>query len=132
MRKLFVISALLVCNLSMAQAGESWQTVFEDASLSVAIDFASIRREKQIAMFRERQVMRKHELDQASMRRIQEVLYRRQADCSGRMLSELSRAVFSDQGVMIHYEARRPAQVKWEAPQTSRDARLIESVCGPV
>lgn len=131
MRKLFVISALLVCNLSMAQAGESWQTVFEDAAVSVAIDNASIRRQSQIAVFRERRVMLKPEIDQASMRRVQEIQYRRQVDCAGRMLSELSRAVFSEQGALIHYEANLPVQAKWESPQSGKDLKLIEMVCRP-
>lgn len=130
MKTLLALSALLIGISPKAQAGEAWQTVFEDASVSVAIDSASIRREKKIAVFRERHILRNQEVDMASLRRIQEIQYRRQADCSRRSLSELSRAVFSEQGALMQYEANHPSQVKWEAPRSGRDIKLIEAVCG--
>ncbi len=124
------MSAILFGILPEVQAGEAWQPVFEDGLIIVAIDTASIRREKQIAVFRERQVLRRPEVDPESMRHIHEVQYRRQADCSGRTLSELSRAVFSVQGTLVRYEANSPTSARWEPPQSDKDFRLIEAVCG--
>ncbi len=131
MRKLFSASVLFVCFQPMVQADEAWQFVFEDASVSVAIDSANIRRENQVAIFRERQVLIKPELDQSSLRHVREIQYRRQAHCGQKTLSELSRAVFSDEGALIHYQARNPAQAKGEAAQSGREVKLIEAVCGP-
>lgn len=130
MRKQFAVLALFLCGLPTAQGGEVWKPLFESDSVSVAIDMASIRREETIAVFRERQILLKPELDPASMRNIREVQYRRQIDCTGRILGELSRAVFSVEGTLMHYESSRPDAARWEPPQSEKDIKLIETVCG--
>lgn len=129
MSKFLVVLALSLGILPEGQAGEAWQPVFEDASVSVAVDSSSIRREGRLAVFRERMVLLKPELDQASMRPVKEVQHRRQIDCVGHVLSDLSRVVFSDQGALLHYEASRPSAVKWDAPKSDKDFKLIEVVC---
>lgn len=130
MKKCLATAALLSIVLP-AMAGEAWQPVYEDGLVSVAIDTASLSREKQSVKFREREIMLKPAIDPATMRRIQEIQYRRQADCTGRRISLLSRTVFSEQNSLIHYEANRPAATSWEPPQTGREFKLLEVVCGP-
>jgi hypothetical protein len=132
MRKYLHLAVLLLCmRLPAAQADEAWQLVYEDASLSASIDTANISRQAQMVIFREREILHKPELDPATMRKIQETQYRLQVNCTSRRLRELSRAVFSEQGALMHYEATSPAKAHWEAPQSEKDLKLLEAVCGP-
>lgn len=124
------MAALLLPITLPVMAGEAWQPLFEDGFVSVAIDAASLDREKQTVTFRQREIMLKPAIDPASMRKIQEIQYRRQADCTGRRLNVLSRTVFSEQGSLMHYEATRPAAANWDAPQSDKDFKLLEVVCG--
>lgn len=128
--KACLVMAVLLAIGQPAMAGEAWQPVYEDGLISVAIDAASLSREKQSVVFREREIMLRAAMDPATMRKIQETQYRRQADCAGRRISLLSRAVFSEQGSLIHYEANRPAAANWEMPKTGRELKLLEAVCG--
>lgn len=124
-------AVLLAASLPATGTGGNWQLIYEDAAISVSLDAASLSRREPVASFREREFLRIPELDQASMRPVQEIRYLRQADCAARKLGTLSRAVFSAQGVMVHYEARKPEAVNWEAPGSAREIRLLEAVCGP-
>jgi len=131
MKKFFALAVLPAAILpGTARAGETWQPLYEDGLISVAIDAASLSRINQTVRFRERETLLKPAVDPAAMRPIQEIQYRRQADCDGRRLSVLSRAVFSRQGALMHYEAVRPATANWDAPQTEREIRLLDAVCG--
>jgi hypothetical protein len=124
--------ALVLCCLSVAaDAGESWQAVYADESTIVSIDTASVAVTKPLVSFREREVMLQPRIDPASMRHIQEIQSRRQADCASRSLSVLSRMAFSEQGTLVYYEATRPSAARWETPQSEREIRLLESACGP-
>ena len=124
--------ALGLCCLSAAAgAGESWQAVYEDGSVIVSIDTASVAGAKPLVSFREREILLQPRIDPASMRRIQEIQTRRQADCASRGFSVLSRAAFSEQGTLVYYESTRPGAARWETPQSERDIKLLESACGP-
>jgi hypothetical protein len=114
-----------------AGADEAWRQLYVDAAVSVSIDASSLSRREQTWVFRERELLHAPALDQASMRRIREIRYLRQADCAANRLSTLSLAVFSEHGVMVHYEARQPEAALWDAPRSSREVRLLEAVCGP-
>lgn len=130
MKKIATMIALIGM-LPPAQAGEAWQPVFEDAMIRVAIDSANLNRGKQTVMFREREIQLQTQTDPASMRRIQEIQYRRLANCASRALSVLSRTVFSDRGSLLYYEANRPSTATWNSPQSEREIKLLEAVCGP-
>lgn len=130
MRMRLAAAAFLAGVLPAAAAGEAWQPLYEDGAISVWIDAASLSRREQTWVFRERESLHMPLLDEASMRRIQEIRYLRQADCASHQLSTLSRAEFSEQGVLVHYEARRPDAAHWETPSSSRELRLLEAVCG--
>lgn len=121
---------LLVGVMGAAQGGEAWQAVFEDATVSVAVDVASLRREKQTVSFRERHALAVSKVDPESLRRIVEVQYRRLADCRKKRLAVLSQAMFSDQDALVHYEASRPGRLNWLAPRNEQEIRLYEWVCG--
>jgi hypothetical protein len=121
---------LLAGMMNAAQGGEAWQQVYEDATIRVAIDSASIRREKQTVTFRERHVLATAEIDPESLRRIVEIQYRRLVDCRKKRLAVLSRAMFSDQDALVHYESSRPGRLNWLAPRNEREIRLYEWVCG--
>lgn len=130
MRMRLAAAAFLAGVLPAAAAAEAWQPLYEDGAVSVWIDAASLSRREQTWVFRKRESLRKPALDEASMRRIREIRYLRQADCAAQQLSTLSRAEFSEQGVLVRYEARRPDAAVWEAPISSRELRLLEAVCG--
>lgn len=121
---------LLAGIMNAAQCGEAWQAVYEDATVRVAVDAASIRREKQTVSFRERHALTVAEVDPESLRRIVEIQYRRIVDCRKKRLAELSKAMFSEQDALVHYEAARPEKLNWLAPRNEREARLYEWVCG--
>lgn len=128
--KACLATLVLLGATTSAGAGEVWQPLYEDEVISVAIDAASLSRREQVRVFRERESLRKPVLDQASMRRVQEIRYLRQVDCTTQQLSTLSRAEFSEHGVLVFYEAKRPEAAAWEDPRTSREVRLLEAVCG--
>lgn len=96
----------------------------------MAVDTASIRRDKQKVMFRERHVLVATEVDAESLRRIVEVQYRRLADCRKKQLAVLSQAKFSEQDALVHYEASRPEKLNWLAPRSEQEIRLYEWACG--
>lgn len=121
---------LLAGVMSAARGGEAWQAVYEDAAVRVAVDAASIRREKQTVVFRERHALTVAEVDPESLRRIVEIQYRRLADCGKKRLAVLSRAMFSEQDALVHYEAAKPDRLNWLAPRNEREIRLYEWVCG--
>lgn len=114
-----------------AFAAEDWKPLYEDATITVAVDAASLDRGEPIRLFRERESLHQPELDQASMRKVHEKRYLRQADCANRQLSTLSHIEFSEHGVLVFYEARQPGSVDWAAARTAREIRLLEAVCGP-
>ena len=122
---------LLACLVPPASAGEDWQKLYEDGAISVSVDAASLSRRGQNWVFRERELMREPQLDPASMRRIREIRFLRQADCAAHRLNTLSRAEFSEHGVMVHYEARRAEEAAWDGPRSGRELRLLLAVCGP-
>jgi hypothetical protein len=114
---------------SLAQAGEAWQPVYEDAATRVSIDAASIRKEGQIVTFRERHVLAKAETDAESLRRIVEIQIRRAVDCRKKRLAVQSRAMFTDQDSMVRYEASRLEKPNWQAPRNEHEVRIHEWVC---
>jgi hypothetical protein len=116
--------------MNAAQGGEAWQAVYEDATVRVAVDAASIRREKQTVAFRERHVLAVAEVDPESLRRIVEIQYRRLADCRKKRLAVLSQAMFSEQDALVHYEAAKPEKLNWLAPRTGQEMKIYEWVCG--
>lgn len=133
MRRPWWKAALLLGMLPLtSMAGEAWQRVYEDASMSVSIDKASLFREAGSVSFRERETPVQPILDTASMRKIHEIQFKRQADCTARKIRFLSRAMFSEKGTLVLYESIRPLAAVWEMPQSERDIRLLEAVCGPV
>lgn len=121
---------LLAGIINAAQGGEAWQAVYEDAKVRVAVDAASIRREKQTVTFRERHALTVAEVDPESLRRIVEVQYRRLADCRKKRLAVLSQAMFSEQDALVHYEAAKPEKLNWLAPRTGQEMKIYEWVCG--
>jgi hypothetical protein len=132
MRCLWLKAALLLGMMPLASmAGEAWQRVYDDASMSVYIDTASLVREAGSVSFRERETPAQPILDTASMRKIQETQFKRQADCTTRRIRLLSRAMFSEKGTLVLYESIRPQAAVWEMPQSRRDISLLEAVCGP-
>lgn len=112
-------------------AAEDWRQLYEDAAVTVAVNVDSLGDGERIRMFRERESLRQPELDQASMRKVQEKRYLRQADCASRQLRTLSHIEFSEHGVLVFYEARQPGAANWQAPHTAREIRLLEAMCGP-
>ena len=126
----FIYGMLIAGVMGTAQGGEAWQAVFEDATVRVAVDVASLRREKQTVSFRERHALAVSKVDPESLRRIVEVQYRRLADCRKRRLAVLSQAMFSEQDALVHYEASRPGKLNWLAPRNEQEIRLYEWVCG--
>lgn len=121
---------LLAVMMGTAHGGEAWQAVYEDAMVQVAVDTASIRRDGQNVMFRERHVLIAAEVDPESLRRIVEVQYRRLADCHKKRLAVLSQARFSEQDALVHYVASRPEKLNWLPPRSKQEIRLYEWVCG--
>lgn len=131
MKNFFALAILPAVILpAAARAGEAWQPLYEDGLIRVAIDAASLSRASQAVRFREREVLLKPAMDPAAMRPIREIQYRRQADCASRRLSVLSRAVFSEQGTLMLYESVQPAAANWSTPQTERELKLLDAVCG--
>lgn len=126
--KLFLLMATLATG---AGAAESWQLVFEDDALGIAIDTGSFSREKQRVIFRERHVLKIPQTDPASLRRISELQYRKIADCSGRQVAVLSRAAFSENSALIRYEAVQASKARWSTPQSDQENRVFVRVCGP-
>lgn len=126
--------AVLVLGLlpAAAKGGEAWQPVYADASISVSIDTASLSREGAAVSFREREILLQPRMDTASMRIIQEIRYRRSADCMARRLGALSRAEFSEKGTLVFYEAIKPSAASLETPQSGRELKVLEAACGPL
>lgn len=116
---------------SISMAVETWRQVYEDVTVIVAIEESSLMREAGSVSFRERETPLQPILDTASMRKIQETQIKRQADCTARRLRQLSRAVFSEKGTLILYESIRPQAAVWTMPESEREIRLLEAVCGP-
>ncbi len=114
----------------VALGEENWRTVFENATLRVDVDAASLRGNKILTVFRERHRFSAGETDPDSLRRITEIQVRRQADCRKRRLAVLSRAAFSDQDALVRYEAFHLEKVKWLSPATEWEMRVYETVCG--
>jgi hypothetical protein len=123
------VSSLLLGVVGIAQAGEAWRLVYEDAAMRVAVDMASIQRESQGVTIRERHRLAIAEIDGESLRRVVEIQYRRAVDCENQRLAVLSRAMFSDHDALVHYEAARPANLQWTTPGNERESRLYEWVC---
>ncbi len=121
---------LLAGVMNAAQGGEAWLAIYEDAAVRVAVDAASIRRDKQTVSFRERHAAAVVEVDPESLRRIVEVQYRRVADCRKKRLAVLSQAMFSEQDALVRYEAAHPGRLNWLAPRNEQEIRLYEWACG--
>lgn len=131
MRRHWTSAALALGLLPAAgEAGEAWQPVYADASISVSVDTASLNPQGHAVSFRERETLREPKMDSASMRRIQEIQYRRNADCAGRKLGTLSRAEFSEKGTLVSYEAINPGAVTQEPARSDRELKVLEAVCG--
>ncbi|NWG39437.1 MAG: hypothetical protein HXY27_05670 [Hydrogenophilaceae bacterium] len=131
MRFLFHLAgmALYAGAVSLAHAGEAWQPVYEDEAVRVSIDSASISRNGQIVMFRERHALARAEIDQTSLRRIVEIQIRRAVDCRKRRFAIQSKAMFTEQDSMVRYEASRPEKPNWQPPQNEQEVRVYEWVC---
>jgi hypothetical protein len=121
---------LLAALAPVVHGSEAWHEVYATAGSKVAVDAASLRREKQIVSFRERHVLLAAEVDAASLRPIAEIQYRRLADCQTKRLARLSRAMFSDADALVHYEAARPGRTQWAPPRGDEERRVYEWVCG--
>lgn len=129
MRRVRCACSLLLVAAGIAQAGETWRSVYADASVRVAVDMGSIQRDSQTVSFRERHRLAVAEIDPESLRRVVEIQYRRAVDCESRRLAVLSRAVFSDQDALVHYAAARPANPQWVSPGSEQENRLYEWAC---
>lgn len=105
-----------------------WRVVAESGSESVLIDFGSLQRSAGQVSFRERRIVRDGQAHSGSLRPVRDVLAKRLADCRGRRIATLSRAVFSDNDALIDHQATRPHQAVWQ-PVPSADP-LFEQVCG--
>lgn len=125
------LAAAMVLGLSppAAVADETWRLLFADAFSGISIDQASLGWQEQIRVFRERESLHAPMIDKASMRRILEIRYLRQADCTAGGLRSLSRAVFSEHGVLVEYEATRPDAAVWNLPISDSEFKLFEAVC---
>lgn len=120
---------LLAIMVVAVKAGESWQPVYEDAAMRVAIDLTSLRKDRQTVLFRERHVLAKAEIDADSLRRIVEIQIRRAVDCRRKRLAVQSTAMFSDRDALVRYEASRPDKLTWLAPRNDLEAKIQDWVC---
>jgi len=111
-------------------AEEVWQQVFTDESQVVSVDAASFFRQKQRVVFRERHVLLPPQTDPASLRKIVEVQYRRAVDCAARRLAVLSRAAFSENNALVHYEAVQAGKAGWTVPRSTLENNLLVRACG--
>lgn len=115
---------------SWGWTAESWQLVAKDAAASVWVDLASLTRQNQHVVFRERHILIAPQIDPESLRKISEIQYRRLADCQGRKLAVLSRAVFTGNIALVQYEAVHPSRAVLYFPQSDQDQRTLVMVCG--
>jgi hypothetical protein len=123
------VPGLVACALAMpVWANEQWQVMTETPAEVISIDLASFQRSAGIVGFRERHAMRGGQIDASSLRPVREVLVKRLADCSGRRMATLSRAVFSNDDALIDYHAVRPPYAEWQLIAT--DDPVFRLVCG--
>ncbi len=111
-------------------AEEVWQPVFTDETRVVSVNAASFARQKQRVVFRERHVLLPPQTDPESLRKIAEVQYRRAVDCADRRLAVLSRAAFSENNALVHYEAVQPGKANWIVPRSTLESNLLVRACG--
>lgn len=109
-------------------ADGAWRVVAESSSESVLVDFGSLQRNAGQVSFRERRIVRDGRAHPGSLRPVREVLAKRLADCRGRRIATLSRAVFSDNDALIDHQATRLHQAVWQ-PVPPADP-VFEQVCG--
>jgi hypothetical protein len=121
---------LLTVLASGGWAAESWQRVAEDAAASVWVDMASLARQNQQVVFRERHILIAPQVDPESLRKVSEIQYRRLADCKEGKLTVLSRAVFADNNALVQYRAVLDAKASLHPPQSDLDRKVLVTVCG--
>lgn len=123
------VLALLAWGLAFpAGANGRWQVMAESPAEVISIELSSLERAAGRVSFRVRHVLRGGQFDANSLRPMREILAKRMVDCRSRRVATLSRAVFSDNDAMIHYQAIRPAQAEWQA--MPKDDPLFRLVCG--
>ena len=107
-----------------------WQVVKETPAEIISIERSDLQHGTGRVSFRERHVFRGRQIDPDSLRPIREILVKRMADCPGRRIATLSRAVFSDDDAMINYRAVRPLHAEWLV--MAKDDMTFRLVCGPL
>lgn len=126
MRRVFGLAALVLAGPAWAQGG--WQVVHENAAEIVAVNVASVERHAEGIRFHERRSLRGSQVDVHSQRPLREVLARRVADCRGRRMATLSRAVFADHDALVEHHAVRPRNASWQ-PVVADDP-VFRRICG--
>ncbi|MHB1085337.1 MAG: hypothetical protein ACYCZA_10910 [Thiobacillus sp.] len=111
-------------------ANGQWQVVKETPAETISVERPDLHHSTGRVRFRERHVFRGRQIDPASLRPIREILVKRMADCPGRRIATLSRAVFSDNDALIDYRAVRPLHAEWIV--MARDDMTFRLVCGPL
>jgi len=123
------LAGVLVCLLAYpAVANGRWQVMAESPSEITSIELSSIARKAHRVSFRVRHALRDGQVDLNTQRPMREILAKRMVDCRSRRVATLSRAVFSDNDALIHYQAVRPVQAEWTA--MTADDPLFKLVCG--
>lgn len=122
-------AGVLMCVLAYpAVANGRWQVMAESPSETTSIELSSIERTAHRVSFRVRHALRGGQVDLNTQRPMRETLAKRMVDCRGRRVATLSRAVFSDNDALIHYQAVRPAKAEWMA--MTADDPLLKLLCG--
>lgn len=116
---------LLACP---AVANGRWQVMAESTSETTSIELSSIEHAANRVSFRVRHALRDGQVDPNTQRPMREILDKRMVDCRNRRVATLSRAVFSDNDALIHYQVVRPAKAEWMA--MTADDPLFKLVCG--
>ena len=121
-------SGLLLWMLALsAEANGRWEVMRESPAETIALEASSLDRVADRVSFRLRQVPRDAPLDASSQRPVREILLEHMVDCRSRRMATLSRAVFSDNDAMIHYQAVRPLKAEWAL--MPKDDPLLKRVC---
>ncbi|MDP1864246.1 MAG: hypothetical protein Q8K52_10110 [Thiobacillus sp.] len=122
-------AGVLVCVLACpVVAYGQWQVMAESPSETTSIELSSIARTAHRVSFRVRHALRGGQMDLSTQRPMREILARRMVDCRSRRVATLSRAVFSDNDALIHYQASQPAKAEWAA--MTADDPLFKLLCG--
>ena len=124
-----ITAGLLMCVLACpAVANGRWQVMAESPSETSSIELSSIERTANRVSFHIRHTLRDGRIDLNTQRPMREILLKRMVDCRSRRVATLSRAVFSDNDALIHYQAVQPAKAEWTT--MTADDPLFKLVCG--